>query len=58
MNRAAQHLLGNLTEREKFDVKRKSLQAVQNSDRSQTHLKEKVMKLGEDAIKGSLFTLR
>ena len=50
---AGTHLLSNLTEREKFEVERKAYQEVQNQDFDHKHFKEKVLKFGEEAIKGT-----
>ena len=47
---ATEHLMGNLTEREKFDVRRKSLENPNTMESK--HLQERVMKFGEEANKG------
>ena len=52
MNEATKHLLGNLTEREKYEAERKVYEELQDTHHDQKHLKERVMKLSENAIKG------
>ncbi len=57
MNKATKHLLGNLTEQEKYEAERMAYESLQNKHIDHKQLKDKVMKLGENAIKGNIIHL-
>ena len=52
MNKATNHLLSNLTEREKLEAERKAYQALEDQELDRKRIREKVLKFGQDAIKG------
>lgn len=54
MNMAAKHLYGNLTEKEKYEVERRAYKAVQHHDIERKNFKDRIIKFGEEAIKGEV----
>ncbi len=52
MSKATNHLLSNLTEREKLEAERKAYQALEDHELDRKLIREKVLKFGQDAIKG------